>query len=67
MALARAAGSPARDRTAYVNAQVFDGERFVPGDIVVEGDRIVDAARATAAQRVDLSGRLCRAAVLRGA
>ena len=43
-------------RTAYVNAQVFDGERFAPGVIVVEGDRIVAADPSTASERVDLAG-----------
>jgi imidazolonepropionase-like amidohydrolase len=49
-------GEMRADRTAYINAQIFDGERFVSGAIVVEGDRIVDADPATAAQRVDLAG-----------
>lgn len=49
------AGLPA-ERTAYVNAQVFDGERFSPGALVVEGDRIVSADVSTASERVDLGG-----------
>jgi imidazolonepropionase-like amidohydrolase len=55
-ACANGAGEPRADRTAYVNAQVFDGERFAPGTIVVEGDRIVDADPSTAANRIDLAG-----------
>ena len=56
-ACAVAAGSPpSADRTAYVNARVFDGERFARGTIVVEGDRIVAADLAAAARRVDLDG-----------
>jgi imidazolonepropionase-like amidohydrolase len=50
-------GAPSdADRTAYVNAQIFDGERFAPGTIVVEANRIVDADPSTAAQRIDLGG-----------
>jgi imidazolonepropionase-like amidohydrolase len=55
-ACAGGAGEPRAGRTAYVNAQVFDGERFSPGTIVVEGDRIVAAEPSTAAQHVDLAG-----------
>lgn len=57
--LAACAGAPLEsrmDRTAYVNAQIFDGELFVPGVIVVESGRIVDADPSTAAHRVDLGG-----------
>jgi len=43
-------------RTAYVNANIFDGERFQPGVIVVEGDRIVSADASTASERIDLGG-----------
>ncbi len=55
-ACASSAGEPRAERTAYVNAQVFDGEHFAPGAIVVEGDRIVAADPSTAARRVDLAG-----------
>lgn len=55
-ACANGAHDPRADRTAYVNAQIFDGERFAQGVIVVEGDRIVEADPSTAAQRVDLAG-----------
>jgi imidazolonepropionase-like amidohydrolase len=44
------------DRIAYVNARVFDGERFQPGVVVAEGNRIVDADASTAAERIDLGG-----------
>lgn len=49
-------GAPPAERTAYVNASLFDGERFQPGVIVVEGNRIVDADAATATERIDLGG-----------
>ncbi len=49
-------GEQRAERTAYVNGQIFDGERFAPGAIVVEGGRIIDAAASTTAQRVDLGG-----------
>jgi imidazolonepropionase-like amidohydrolase len=55
-ACAGVGSEPRPDRTAYVNAQVFDGERFVSGSIVVEGDLLVDADPSTAGQRVDLAG-----------
>ena len=55
-ACAGGSGGPHPDRTAYVNAQVFDGERFAPGAIVVEGDRLVTADPSTATKRVDLGG-----------
>ncbi|MEX0734991.1 MAG: amidohydrolase family protein [Steroidobacteraceae bacterium] len=45
------------DRTAYVGARVFDGERFQRRDIVVEGARIVDSPASTASNRIDVSGR----------
>lgn len=38
-------------RTAYVNANIFDGEHFVPGDIVVERDSIIAGDASTAASR----------------
>lgn len=43
-------------RTAYVNANVFDGERFHAGAIVVEGSTIVAAAPSTATESIDLQG-----------
>lgn len=58
VALGCASSDPAvqPDRTAYVGAHVFDGERFQRRDIVIEGARIIDAAAYTAANRVDVSG-----------
>jgi imidazolonepropionase-like amidohydrolase len=50
------AAPPSPDRTAYVGAQVFDGESFQQRDLVVESGRIIDAPAATAANRVDVSG-----------
>lgn len=55
-ASAAIAGEPSADRTAYVGAEVFDGERFAPGVVVVEGATIVDADPATATHRIDLAG-----------
>lgn len=58
LALGACAGDGAlpAERTAYINAQIFDGERFSPGAIVVEGDRIVAADVSSAAERIDLDG-----------
>lgn len=55
-ASASAAGEPGTDRTAYVGAQLFDGERFAPGVLVVDGNTFVDADPSTASRRVDLAG-----------
>lgn len=41
---------------AYVNGQVFTGERFVRRDLVVEDGRFVSSSPANAAERVDLAG-----------
>lgn len=58
LALAGCAGGnlPRVERTAYVNAQVFDGERFQPGTLVVEAERIVAADASAATARIDLGG-----------
>lgn len=48
--------APRQERTAYVGAMVWDGERFRPRDLVVEGDRIIDAPASSANHRVELNG-----------
>ena len=53
---ATSGAEPAAQRTAYVNARIFDGDRFAQGAVVTEGDRIVDADPSTASQRIDLEG-----------
>lgn len=56
LAACASGGDPQVARTAYVNANVFDGERFQPGVIVVEGDSIVAPDASTATERIDLRG-----------
>lgn len=43
-------------RAAYVNANVFDGEAFRPGDLVIENGRLIDARPETASVQIDLAG-----------
>lgn len=56
---ASTATAPHAGRVAYINGQIFDGERFAPGALIVESGRIVStrtADAASAAQQVDLQG-----------
>lgn len=49
--------APLEERTAYVGAMVWDGEKFVRRDIVVAGGGIIDVPVQNANHRVELKGR----------
>ncbi len=56
---ASSADAPHVGRIAYVNGQIFDGEGFAPGVLIVESGRILSTSASdatSAAQRVDLQG-----------